>query len=290
MRASFCWKKVAFPCRLQLFSLLLLLVPCAAPGANISAGIGFEAASGSYGTGTRTESVYAPVTLALSPTERLGFSLEIPYVYQSNTASNTGIFTGDGGQMHLRKSAESMTMGPGSMGATSGGTGARRDGGTQSGLGDIIARAGYVLVPQGELMPRVRPYLFVRFPTGDKEKALGTGAFAEGFAVEAAKEFGNWYTFAEAGFTFQGSSHTLLLKDYVTYDAGAGYLFADRYLPMLAVKGSGAPVEGSSDLLEMRIRLKYMVTERTGMEGYVAKGITRNSPDYGGGLAIYHDF
>lgn len=42
--------------------------------------------------------------------------------------------------------------------------------------------------------------------------------------------------------------------------------------------------------MEMRIKMKYLATLQTGIEGYVAKGVTRSSPDYGCGLAIFYDF
>lgn len=272
-----------------LFGLLLGPLPARAEGPLFSAGFGFEAASGTYGTGTRTDSLYIPLTLAVYPTERLGFSLEIPYVYQSTSAVNTGVFMGGGGQMtQMQKEVAAMSMGPGSMDTTEPAPDPAKRNRSQSGLGDLTARGGYVLAPEGEWMPRVRPYLFVKIPTADK--ALGTGAFDMGLAVEFAKRFGNWYTFAEAGYTFQGNSSVLPLKDYPNYNAGAGYAFADRFLPMLIVKGAGAPVQGASDLLEMRVKLKYLATAQTGIEGYLSKGVTRSSPDYGGGLAVFHDF
>lgn len=264
-----------------------------------SAGIGFEFASGSYGAGIRTDSIYLPVTIAVYPTQRLGFSLEIPYVYQSSSGVNAGLYSGQGrwGTM-MRKEAAAMAGAPtGGAGTGGGGPG----GGTpatsaavshqsRSGLGDITAKGGYVLVPEGEVMPRVRPYLFVKFPTADSDKALGTGEFDEGFAVELSKQFGNWHCFAELGYTFQGESDLLPLKDYATYNAGAGYAFGDRLLAMVILKGAGAPVEGASDLLETRVKLKYLATEATGIEGYLARGVTRSSPDYGGGLALFYDF
>lgn len=267
---------------------VLAPAPVIADGPVVSTGFGVEFASGKYGTDTRTDSLYMPVTLAVS-TERLGFSLEIPYLYQSSSAVNTGIFTGAGGQMmRAQKRAAAMTgsMGAGSMtSATGAGSGV-----SQSGLGDIIARGGYVLVPEGDYMPRIRPYLQVKFPTGDESEALGTGTFAEGGAVELSKQIGDWYSFAEAGYVFQGKSTLLALKDYLSYDAGLGHSIGENFLPMLVVKGSTAPIAGSSDLFEVRLKLKYLATTHTGFEGYIAKGITTDSPDYGSGVAVFHEF
>ncbi|MBJ6750244.1 transporter [Geomonas anaerohicana] len=269
---------------------LLLPVLARAEGPALSATLGFEFATGDYGTGVTTRSIYLPVTVALAATDRLGFSLEIPYVYQSNSAVNTGVLLGSGGHMAgMQKQVAAMSGQHGGSGSMST---AKPDnyGRSSSGLGDITAKAGYVLVPEGELMPRIRPYLFVKIPTGDENKALGTGAFDEGGAVELFKQVDRWYSFVETGYTFQGKSSLLPLKDYLSFNAGTGYAVTDTLLPMLVVKTSTAPIEGSSTLVETRLKLKYLATGHTSIEGYLAKGWTRSSADYGSGIAVSYEF
>lgn len=72
--------------------------------------------------------------------------------------------------------------------------------------------------------------------------------------------------------------------------AGIGYQVAENFRPILLIKGTTPPADGTSNLLEVRLRLKYQATNHTGIEGYVAKGITTNSPDYGTGLSVSYDF
>ena len=91
---------------------------------------------------------------------------------------------------------------------------------SESGLGDITLKVGYILLPEKDYLPQVRPIAFVKFPTADKNKALGTGEFDEGFSVEVSKWFGDWNPFAEAGYTVQGKSSQLALKNYLAYNAG----------------------------------------------------------------------
>ncbi|QXE91984.1 transporter [Geomonas subterranea] len=269
-----------------------LLVPgwARAEGPALSATLGFEFASGDYGTGVTTRSIYLPVTVSVAATERLGFSLEIPYVYQSNSAVNTGVLLGSGGQMAgMQKETAAMSGqhgGSGSMSSAKPGSYSR----SARGLGDVTAKAGYVLVPEGDIMPRIRPYLFVKFPTGDESRALGTGAFDQGGAVEFFKQVERWYSFVETGYTVQGHSPVLPLKDYFSFNAGTGYAITETLLPMVVLKTSTAPIEGASALVDTRIKLKYLVTGRTSIEGYLAKGWTRSSADYGSGLAVSYDF
>jgi Putative MetA-pathway of phenol degradation len=275
-------------------ALLLVMMPVAihAEDKTVSVGVGFEFTSGDYGTGTRTNSVYVPLTVAVTPTDLWGFSLEIPYVYQSNTNVIAGQFRQMQSQsITMQKITAAMTgsgsgMGSGTIRSSSNSNPSK----AQNGIGDITLRTGYVLIQEGDVIPRIRPNLFVKFPTADKNKGLGTGEFDEGIAVEVSKWFGAWYTFLEPGYTIQGKTADIPLKNYLSYSAGAGYQVTDNFRPMLIFKGATAPAEGLSTLLEARLKLKYQATKHTGIEGYFAKGITTSSPDYGAGLAAFYDF
>jgi len=268
-----------------------LIVPCHAHAEEYtySVGQGFEFSSGKYGTNARTDSIYAPLTVIACPTNRLGFSLEIPFVYQSNGNVITGI--GRGG-MQGSKTTMLPAAGMSGMSGSGGGMSPSSASTTQSesGLGDIILKVGYTLLPEKDSMPQIRPTAFIKFPTADNNKSLGTGEFDEGFAVEISKWFGNWNPFVEAGYTVQGKSAQLSLRNYMAYNAGVGYQVADNFRPLLLIKGTTPPADGASSLLEVRLKLKYQASKHTGIDGYVAKGITTNSPDYGTGLSVYYDF
>jgi hypothetical protein len=253
-----------------------------------SVGLGFEFASGDYGTGIKTDFLSIPFTVAVYPTKRLDFSLEVPFIYQSSSAVVAGEFRGMQGH--------SMGTGTTTTFASSSGPGPRTNASTanigqsQYGLGDMTLKAGYVLYTEENYVPAIRPNVFVKFPTADKDKFLGTGAFNGGFGVELSKWIGKWLADGELGYAIQGKSSVLAVKNYLYYTAGVGYQVNERFRPMLIFKGNTAPVEGSTSQLEVRLRAKYQFTKHTGIDGYVAKGITTASPDYGTGLAIFYEF
>jgi hypothetical protein len=250
-----------------------------------SVGQGFEFSSGKYGSGTRTESIYAPLTVIVSPTDRFGLALEIPFVYQSN--SNVVSSVARGGKNMMLPAFGMGGMSSSGSGMTSSSANMSQ---SESGLGDITFKVGYILFPEKELVPQIRPMAFVKFPTADKNKSLGTGEFDEGISVEMSKWLGNWNPFAEAGYTMQGKSALFTLKNYMTYNAGVGYQVAESFRPILFIKGATSPADGASGLLEVRLKLKFQATNHTGIDGFIAKGITTNSPDYGTGLSVYYDF
>jgi hypothetical protein len=249
-----------------------------------SVGQGIEFSSGKYGTNTRTSSIYAPFTVIASPTERFGLSLEIPFIYQSNA---NVVSTLGGGSMQGSRTMMLPVMGMGGMSPSSSGTGTDQSG---SGLGDITLKAGYILLPEEDSMPQIRPTVFVKFPTADKNRSLGTGEFDEGFSVEVSKWLGEWNPFAEAGYTLQGKSAQLSLRNYMAYNGGVGYQLSENFRPILLIKGATPPAYGASSLLEVRLKLKYQATKQTGIDGYIARGIATNSPEYGSGLSIFYDF
>jgi hypothetical protein len=273
---------------LVLFAVAALLLPalaCAA-GPTYSLGLGFEFATGKYGTNTTTDSVYMPFTVAVRPTERLDFSLEIPFVYQSSSAVVAGQFMGMQAQT---SGAQAVMMAVGGHGMMTNVSAADVNK-SQEGLGDMKLRAGYVLYTEEKYVPAIRPNFYVKFPTADKNKFLGTGAFDGGFAVELTKWFSKWFADGEMGYALQGKSSVLNVKDYMYYYIGGGYQLTDRFRTMLLLKGSTPTVEGASSLLEIRLRGKYQLTEHTGLDGYLGKGLTTASPDFGTGIAVYYEF
>lgn len=267
-----------------------------------SVGQGFEFSSGTYGSNTRTASVYAPLTIIAIPTDRLGVSLEIPFVYQNNGNSFSTIARG-GMQSNraMMRPAAGMGAMPGAMNGTprqmsedmSGQMSGRSPNSavtprSQAGLGDLTLKAVYLLLTENESVPQLRATLSVKFPTADR--SLGTGEFDEGVALEVSKWFGDLNPFAEAGYVVQGRSSRFALRDYLAYNAGVGYQVTGKLRPLFLVKGATPPAHGVGSLLEGRLKLKYQVTGQIGIDGYLAKGMTTSSPDYGAGVSLYYDF
>ena len=277
----------------RLFILLaavtVLLLPALvyADGPTYAVGLGFEFASGEYGTGIRTDSIYMPFMAGVYPTERLDFVLEVPLVYQSSSAVVAGQYMGtQGTQGSTATMMAQSVMGMG-MGTNAS---AAQVNDAQYGLGDIKLKAGYVLYTEEKYVPAIRPNFYVKFPTADKNKFLGTGAFDVGFGVELTKWFGKWFADGDLGYVIQGNSSVVNVKNYLEYYAGPGYQFTERLRTMVLLKGTTPTVEGATSQLEARVRAKYQFTEHTGIDGYLAMGITTSSPDYGMGLAVYYRF
>jgi hypothetical protein len=256
----------------------------------ISTGLGIEFATGDYGTGTTTDSLAIPLTIDVYPTNRLECELVIPFLYQSNSFT-----TSAGGVRFGRNGSGGVFLGNGANGNGLGGSFARTifvsdANRSQSGLGNISLKSGYVILEEGKVAPQVKPILYLEFPTADRDKGLGTGEFVTGLGVAVDKWFGSWQAYLEGIYNFQGSSDLYALKDFLAYEVGLGYQVSDRFLANLALLGATRPVEGASDLLEARVKMAYRLSAKSRIEGYLAAGLTNGSPDFGTGVAVFYAF
>ena len=264
---------------IAIFALMVLLgFPLAAvaagnTGNNLSMGIGFNYATGDYGTGQTTDSLAIPLVVDFYPTKRLNFELVVPYLYQSN--SNTIFANG----MRFSMARTSRRMRPGFNLDQS-----------QSGLGDITLTTGYGLLPETATRPLVRALLYLQFPTGDENKGLGTGELAAGPGLSVSKWFQQWNVYGETRYIFQGSNSDIGLKDYLTLDGEVGYALNRYVLPSIALWYATAPSDDSSDLLEARLKVKYKISDELLAEGYLLKGLSNSSADFGLGASISYSF
>ena len=117
---------------------------------------------GDYGTGKDTALVYVPFTLGVRPFDHFWLNLTVPYLYQ--TGQNI-VLTGGGVAVKGKKSNGKLTQPATST--------------TESGLGDVLAKASLIVIEEKEFIPEITPYFKVKFPTADEDRGLGTGEFDE---------------------------------------------------------------------------------------------------------------
>ncbi len=269
------WKRLPATVALVLAALLVAAPSFAAAAKQYALGLGVDFASGDYGTDTTTRSVRVPLTVDYFATDRLDFELIVPYLYQNNSntvfAGGMRFPTGRGGGGGMMQSGVNASS-------------------SQSGLGDTTLTAGYLLQKESDTLPAVRPLLYLKFPTGDEDKGLGSGEFDLGAGIGASKWFGPWYTFAEGRYIFQGSNSTLGLKDYATLEGEAGYRMNRRFLPSFDLWYSTAPSDAASDQVEARLKGKYWVSDAVRLDGYLGKGLTSQAADFTVGGAVFYSF
>ena len=277
---------------LSIFMLLLFSgkaswsAEISGPVASVS--IGAEYSSGKYNTDSTTRAVYVPLIASWYPDERFDISVEVPYIYQSNSQVTTSIFQTNAATSNSKTLAR--RGGPGG-GITTGTTSSTNNSSSAvSGLGDIIVRAGYIMFFEKDYLPQVRTSLLVKTPTASVSDGLGTGEFDFGGGLDLNKWFGDLHLAGEALYNYQGKVDGFGLKNYVSYNGTVGYQVTRSIRPMLIIKGATAPSTYSDDLLEARVRLLWDLTSATTIDLFASRGISNSSPDYGGGIAAIYSF
>lgn len=263
------------------------------PPPKYAVGLGLEVSSGTFGTGSTSTYVVAPLIVDWYPTERLDLELTVPFLYQQT--ENIGVAVlGSGAKTTARRNMNGQySYIGGSSTAADGGIVANGGAGTGgvSGLGDITLTSGYTVLMDSDTAPRVRPTLYVKFPAADASQGLGTGKFDIGAGMAVSKWLGNWLPFAEGRYIVQGASRDETgALDFVTADAGAGYSWNERLMTSTYARFGSPLFDGLSAPLEARLKMVWRFGKQTYTEAYALKGFSDGSPDYGGGVSAFREF
>lgn len=272
-----------------IVSLVVLLAAIAAraetnehrlgQGVSFAAGIGAEVTHGDYGSNADATIVTLPVLLALNPTETIDLTLELPMVFLTSK-SGSGVVVTQSGSGGRGRRASSTTTTTTTVTSTT----------TEAGLGDVNLTAGWTVLADGEQTPKIRPTIYLKVPSGDKEHGLGTGTFEGGPGVSVSKWLGDLQLFAEGAYIFQDSTSNYQGKNYVSYSAGGGVQATERLFVSLYAKGSSARVDGGTAPVEGRVKLNFMQSRRVSWELYALAGFTDASPAAGGGMLLMYQF
>jgi hypothetical protein len=266
--------------------LIVLLVAVAAraedsehrlgQGVTFAAGIGAEVSHGDYGSDADATVVTLPVVVSVNPVSSVDMTLELPMVYLTSRSGSGVVVTSTGGGKRGRGVTSTSTTALTTV--------------SEAGLGDISLSGGWTVVADGEQIPKIRPTLYLKAPTGDKDRGLGTGTFEAGPGLSVSKWLGDIQLFAEGSYIFQDSISSYQGRNYLSYSAGGGLQATDRLFVSLYAKGSSARVDGGTAPVEGRLKLNFLQSRRMSWEVYALAGFTNASPAAGGGLMVMYQF
>ena len=225
--------------------------------------------SGTYGTSTSTNIVYAPLSI-----QRLfkdgDLALVIPYL----SVTGNGYVTLIGGVPNRTTTSESV--------------GPRV---TEMGIGDIVVRGRYYAIDEQNWWPTIALTGRLKIPSADSARGLGTGRFDEGIGVETTKSLGEkWVLFADAGFTWIGKPPGLNLRNQWNFDLGAGYNFTKALTLSVYYEEYKAAVQGNQNPQDVLISLNYQWTPQIGLVAFTQIGLSDGAPAYAVSLGVSRKF
>jgi len=95
------------------------------------------------------------------------------------------------------------------------------------GLGDIYLYGSYNLLDEFTSSLDLNLNPFIKLPTANKTKGLGTGEFDYGISASAKKAFDTFVTFADLGYIIIGKPENVNYKNPISYGLGFGKFFND---------------------------------------------------------------
>jgi hypothetical protein len=246
--------------------------------ASVAVGAGFELSQGDYGVSADATVATVPLSIFLWPLDSVDVTVEVPLVYLSSRSDSGVVVTGSGGAGRGRGANKPSTAGKGATTVH------------QTGLGDVNMTAGWTLLRDGEGTFNVRPTAYVKIPTGDLDRGLGTGTVEAGPGLSISKWLGDVQLFGEGAYIFQNSKSDYPGRNYASYLGGAGIQATDRLFVSVLAKGSSARSDGTEAQAEGRLKVNFMHSRRLSWEIYGLAGFTDASPDFGGGMMMIYQF
>ncbi|MDH4328413.1 MAG: transporter [Nitrospira sp.] len=241
--------------------------------------------SGSYGTDSRTNILYAPLTIKRIFRDG-DVSLTIPFV----SISGTGAVRLVGGVPTRTSGATSSAVG--AIAAASGrgkrpGDSPLSSSTTDSGLGDIILRGRYYLIEERSFMPLLALTGRIKMPTADADRGLGTGEFDEGAGLELTKTLADrWLAFLDGGYNIIGDAPGRDFNNQWWYDVGIGYDVTDNLHMSVFYEEYRALVETVNNARDLLGLMNYVVNDTAHLTGSVLVGLSNGAPNYGFGGGI----
>jgi hypothetical protein len=126
-----------------------------------------------------------------------------------------------------------------------------------SGVGDIVLRAKGKIWDEGDILPCLSTRLAVKFPTGDKDRALGSGKVDFGFSLLLQKDITNFTFYLNADVIFPGDAfedENISLREFYEVMFGTRYKISPQLSILAQVNYITRPFENTGlQMLDRRI-------------------------------------
>lgn len=254
--------------RSPYISALAILSLClaAAPGAGAydwKIGTSLNYDTGKYGTTTRTDSVYIPLTLTRYYTGGQ-VSLTVPWLRQSSSGAVTRV---GGNPVRASRNVN------GASGAVSG---------AESGLGDVLLRGTYAIKEESLHRFDLSFAGSLKFPTANEKKGLGTGEIDQGAGLEFAKKMSrDWTLLIDGYYTIIGDPEGVNYDNQVSLDIGFYRLLREDLSLTAYYQTRSALVADNPDQREVNATLVRTLANNDQVSAGLLLGLSEGSPQLG---------
>ena len=233
----------------------------AATEGDLSVSIGAEYTSGDYGTSTKTNIWYFPVTFGYE-TDLNAIYLTVPYV----SVEGTGNVVASGDAHGLPHTPTSTSVR------------------TESGLGDMLLVASHKI--GGTATSRVDLTGKIKFGTADKDKSLGTGEDDVAVQLDAEKSYARDTVYGTGGYKILGDPPGINYDNVLYGVVGISHKLDELRAAGVEFYAQEAALPGTDGQSELTLFLSSKADRKTKITGYLLKGFSDGSPDWGVGVLL----
>lgn len=217
-------------------------------------GLSFSYLSGDYGEDDRTDIYYSAATVKRYLNNG-DLTLTVPYL----DISDNGVTFVDG-------AAEAVS-----------------NGGSGSGLGDVILKGRYYAVEQNGWIPFIDLVGSVKVPTADEGKGLGTGEADFTGMVEFARRLNdkNWFVLGEIGYTVVGEPSGYSVENRWLYGVGLAHELNSQVTLSGYLDGRTAIIKGNDDPLSILLIGEYKFRPDLRFDTMIELGLNDGASNFG---------
>ena len=255
--------------RLLFAAALLATMPFSVAHADddsfkVSVSVGADRSTGKFGSTEKTNITYIPTTLKLE-NEDLTLKLSVPYI---NISGPSNVVGGAGNAPIITSNSQTAT---------------RR---TASGLGDVVASAGFNIgrnVAGGYGVDLVTK---VKFPTADEKQGLGTGqrdysVQFDGFSISGKNTY-----FGTFGYKKMGDTATIDFRDTAFGAVGIARALNKNSQVGIIYDHRQASVSGVASQKEITLFITNRLSKELKLQAYIVGGLTDSSVDSAVGFQL----
>ena len=156
---------------------------------------------------------------------------------------------------------------------------------TETGLGDLILRAGAVLLPETGGGLSISGAAAVKLPTADEAKGLGTGQSDYGGFAGLHQRLGGLKFSVTGGYIVTGDPSGTTYKDIPLAGIGVSKVFGMTNL-FASLEGRGATVSGAKDPIEASLGAFHLLNKDYALTGGVTFGLNDGGPAFGATIGV----
>ena len=254
-------KKISFlPCYMAGAMLLAPVVSACAAEAALSVSLGAEYTTGDYGTPADTNIWYFPVTVKYQ-TAADSLALTLPYVSVEGTGSVVA------GERAVRRNAPAHSSIQ-----------------TNSGLGDMVLVGSHKISETAS--SRMDLTGKIKFGTADENDNLGTGEDDVSVQLDMEKYLDSNSVYGTAGYKILGDPSGVDFRNVLYGSLGLSHKLDASQTAGMEWYAQQAAVSGGPASSELTLYLGNKVDKKTKVTGYLLKGFSDGSPDWGLGVVL----